>query len=507
MSDDGGERLRISLRDLKPIEAALEALEEPAPLPPTPHSATHMRVTFAPPEPTAPSGDDDDLAEEATMAAAMPLGTRTSMGSDETVVGKGLAAQAESIVGGRYIIEESIGEGGMGRVFKARHRRLGKIFALKLMQNEFSEDPLARELFNREAKLASSLAHPNIVSIIDFGEDPSLGAFMVMELLEGESLSDRLHGDEPFSLRPAFDVILQVAEALDYIHKRGIVHCDIKPDNILLIQEPGKRRRHTVKLLDFGLARMGSATPKSSNVIDGTPEYMAPERIRGIAPQAPMDIYSVGVLAYEIFTGKVPFKGSVPEILQQHLHSAPPPFPDHLRQALDERAEGLVMKAMAKKPEERQKDMASFIYELRTLMDMLGFKRRRGQIALRERGSSNPRDKRQRAAAAGYDLSPLPMAGLNVDGQIVVANRAFCQFVLGDANASLEATSIHETRFLNVAPDLSADLRRVHTSIEPLQRVLNLKLKDQRPVKLMLWLLPSTGDAGEIQLTVHALEE
>jgi hypothetical protein len=326
----------------------------------------------------------------------------------------------------------------------------------------------------------------------------------VMELLEGEALSGMLHREGRFSTRVACDTILQVAEALDYIHSRQVVHCDIKPDNILLVNLPaGGRRRHQVKLLDFGLARLRSTTSGNTATIDGTPEYMSPERIQGGAPQPSMDIYGLGVLAYEIFTGRPPFSGSVGELLHHHLHTPPPPFPDEVRQVLDDRAEALVMKALAKERHQRQKDMAAFIYELRTLMDMLGYgRRRRGPVAAQRSAS----DLRLRAAAAGYDLSPLPMAGLNVDGQIMVANRAFSQFVTGDASAALESTTIHTTRFLEVHPELSADLRRVHVSSEPMQRVLHLTTDDDRSIRLMLWLVPTAGEAGEIQMAVHALE-
>src|SRR5690606_33897285 len=199
--------------------------------------------------------------------------------------------------------------------------------------------------------------------------------------------------------------------------------------------------------------------------IDGTPEYMAPERIMGYAPQPSMDIYGVGVLAYEIFTGRPPFQGTLAELLHHHVHTPPPPFSTHGRGDLDERAQALVMKALAKDFTQRQKDMAAFIYELRTLMDMLGFgRRRRAGGGAAARAAAAPRERRARAAAVGYDLSPLPMAGLNVDGQIVVANRAFSQFVSGDPALSLESTSIHGTGFAQVHPELSADLRQVHVS-------------------------------------------
>src|SRR6478672_114295 len=127
-------------------------------------------------------------------------------------------------VGGRYALDGPLGEGGMGQVYRARHLQLGKAFALKIISPAFAEDTAARARFNQEAKLASEISHPNIVSVVDYGEDPNYGAYMVMELVEGEPLI----GDtsSPISMRRALDVLAQVADALDFIHKRGIVHGD-----------------------------------------------------------------------------------------------------------------------------------------------------------------------------------------------------------------------------------------------------------------------------------------
>jgi tRNA A-37 threonylcarbamoyl transferase component Bud32 len=508
--DEGRGRLRVSLQDLRPLSDAIDRLDSPPdeamPLPPPPPPGDALTVTFS--APLRPSRQADPVSgEEMTAAAEFSQSPVTGNFPDETVVGKGPSAGKEAmVIADRYLVEETIGEGGMGKVFRVRHKRLGKSFALKLMQTEFSENPRARDLFYREARLASSLAHPNIVSVIDFGEDPRLGAFMVMELLEGESLAGKLHAEGKFTMRAVCDLILQIAEALTYIHKRQIVHCDIKPDNILLTSPPaGERRKFIIKLLDFGLARFGSPSGRSSQVIDGTPEYMAPERIQGCTPQPSMDIYGLGILAYELFTGQPPFLGPMGQVLYDHVNTPVPPIKSPTGEPLDERAEALIMKALAKDPNDRQKDMAAFVYELRTLMDMLGFGRRRGAPAAKGAAAADPRERRARAAALGYDLSPLPMAGLNVDGHIVVANRAFVQFVTGDVTTPIEATNIHSTRFLEVHPGLSADLRKVHVSAEPVQRVLELAM-DDTPIKLMLWMIPGIADAGEIQLAVHALE-
>ncbi len=499
--------LRISLMDIRPDfeaeTAPTVAFHDPLARADTESEASRSLKTAV---------DIATAISAASEAAAQPGDSNSDPAYAEfsivQLTGEGLDGGEPMIIADRYVVEAAIGEGGMGRVYRVRHRQLGKLFALKLMQTAFSGDSRARDQFNREAQLASSLAHTNVVSIIDFGEDPRLGAFMVMELLEGETLSSRLQ-EGRFGMKAACDIILQIAEALDYIHKRRIVHCDIKPDNILLVSNaPGERRRHHVKLLDFGLARLGSITPKTSQVVDGTPEYLAPERITGSSPMPSMDIYGLGVLAYEIFTGTLPFDGQLLEVLQHHVATPPPPFATRVREPIDERAEALVMKALSKNPAHRQKDMAAFIYELRTLMDMLGFRRRRAApgAAKPERAADNARERHSRGAAAAYDLSPLPMAGLDVDGQIVLANRAFAQFVSGDPRSAVEGANIQETRLLEVHPGLSADLRHIHVSAESVQRVLDLTLQDERPIRLMLLMSPGNAEAGEIQLVVQLAE-
>src|SRR3954451_10192 len=138
-------------------------------------------------------------------------------------------------VGGRYAIDGRLGEGGMGQVYRARHLQLGKAFALKIISPTFALDGAARARFNQEAKLASEISHPNIVSVVDFGEDAQFGAYMVMELVEGEPLV--APGTLPMSVKRAIDVLGQVADALDHIHKRGIIHGDVKADNIMLTAE------------------------------------------------------------------------------------------------------------------------------------------------------------------------------------------------------------------------------------------------------------------------------
>src|SRR4029079_5862257 len=185
----------------------------------------------------------------------------------------------------------TLGEGGMGRVYRARHLQLGKPFALKIISPAFAADNAARARFNQEAKLASEISHPNIVSVVDFGEDAQYGAYMVMELVEGEPLINE--GGAAMSVRRAIDILGQIADALDHIHRRGIVHGDVKADNIMLTAEnSGARRRRIARLLDFGLARRSGGAEEDQ--ISGSPHYLAPERAAGGPPSVAADIYALG---------------------------------------------------------------------------------------------------------------------------------------------------------------------------------------------------------------------
>src|SRR3954454_14895811 len=185
-------------------------------------------------------------------------------------------------VGSRYALDGRLGEGGQGCVYRARHLQLGKAFALKVISPAFALDSVARQRFNDEAKLASEISHPNIVSVVDFGEDAQFGAYMVMELVEGEPL---IHEQAaPMAVRRACDILGQIADALEHIHRRGIVHGDVKADNIMLTNEgdnvsAGARRRRIARLLDFGLARRHGGEIEEE--VSGSPHYLAPERAAG----------------------------------------------------------------------------------------------------------------------------------------------------------------------------------------------------------------------------------
>ncbi len=301
-------------------------------------------------------------------------------------------------------------------------------------------------------------------------------------------------------------MIIQLADALHYIHKQNVVHGDIKPDNVLCDKvASGDRRGWNIKLLDFGLAHIRSNDEKRAKTVAGTPEYLAPERITGGSPKSSMDVYSLGIVMYELLTGAPPFQGSVDYILTAHLHETPPSLSEARGEEVDERLEALVTKSLAKNPEERQLSMEAFLYELRTLMDMLGWGRRRGRSKRITKQKYSAASRRQESKSRGFDASPLPMAGITPDGKILVANASFCAFVTGAVGESVEGVSLMNTKFVEFHPRLVADLRQVQMSGMLRKAILRLISEDGSAVELLLWMVPVGEPTSEILLTIHAV--
>lgn len=402
-------------------------------------------------------------------------------------------------VGDRYKIVDSIADGGMGRVHRVTHLHLGKTFALKQMHDTYRSDKSFRAKFYQEARLASSLSHRNIVSIVDFGHDPVVGVFMVMELVEGDMLSRRLRNKERLPLRMACEVILQIADALHYIHKAGIVHGDIKPDNILL-RRAGRSElnRWNICLLDFGLARAQSGTNEDEH-IEGTPAYMAPEVICGKPLHEGSDIYSLGILAYQLVTGTTPFLGDLRELMAQHLGKAPASLAETIGEAVDERLEALILKALEKDPKNRQASMEAFIFELKTLMDMLGFGRRRGKKVAGKSGNQRAGD---RLAKLAFEHCAHGMAVLDAKGDVDVANGAFAYFFHREDDDSRTGMSVMDPRFLRINPELPADLKHVLEERTTIRRSLTFKGGEAETVEFVFTLSPLKGEAQKVLLSI-----
>jgi eukaryotic-like serine/threonine-protein kinase len=266
---------------------------------------------------------------------------------------------------GKYDIVGVLGQGGMGVVYRARDPRIGRDVAIKTLTEGFSGDPEMLKRFYQEAGQTGNLRHPNIVTVYDFGDEEGL-PYIVMEFLDGEPLDKIIRLQQPLHLGARLDIIEQVCSALAYAHLQGIIHRDVKPANVIV------QRDGLVKLLDFGIARTGQPYGQSpgqaidrsmtrTGTLVGTPAYMAPERLRGEPFDGRSDIFSTGVVLYQLVTGALPFDAEYPAILHQILQEAPPPLSKYLS-AYPPLLEQVISRALAKDPFERyahSSDMAA----------------------------------------------------------------------------------------------------------------------------------------------------
>src|SRR6185503_5699212 len=270
----------------------------------------------------------------------------TPLVSDPGAMGADLVGK---ILADRYRVVRLIGEGGMGQVYEAQHVNINKRFALKLLRPEIVSNGEAVARFRQEAWASSSIGHENIVEIEDFATLPSGAVYLAMEFLEGLPLSERMRRDPPLTFAESLDVMLQVVSGLAAAHDKGIVHRDMKPENVFLGMKYG---RPLVKILDFGIAKVSGAEGNKSltrtGTIFGTPHYMSPEQALGKPLDLRADIYSVGVIMYEVFTGRVPFEAeSFMGILTKHITSDPKrPTEVSPDRGIPPEVEAVILKAM-----------------------------------------------------------------------------------------------------------------------------------------------------------------
>jgi eukaryotic-like serine/threonine-protein kinase len=306
------------------------------------------------------------------LVSASQLAHPDPKGSTDALVGTTLS--------GRYQIIRPIGEGGMGIVYEAQHVLIEKRVALKVLRDDFSRRPEVVERFRQEAKSASRIGHEHIVDISDFGETPNGQSYFVMEFLEGEDLANVLAREGTLPAHRAVRIALQCCKALGAAHGKGIVHRDMKPENIFLIAREGND--DFVKIVDFGIAKMSdietSGPPgrklTKTGMIFGTPEYMSPEQAAGRALDHRVDVYALGVILFEMLTGRVPFVGDTfMGILTQHMFEEVPPLrsvkPDVI--APDE-LQNVLFEALAKDPDARFKSMEDYGKALASAMDVSG---------------------------------------------------------------------------------------------------------------------------------------
>jgi predicted Ser/Thr protein kinase len=267
---------------------------------------------------------------------------------------------------GRYDIIELVGRGGMGVLYRARDKTLQRDVALKMMLVDFTHDPSARDRFEREARAVARLQHRNVVTIHELGEADG-APFIVMEFLGGKDLDAILKAGTQLTLAEKLDIGVQLCEGLSYAHEQGIVHRDIKPGNVRVLEDG------TVKILDFGIAKFAMSSVTQSGTIMGTPSYMAPEQVMGAPVDGRADLFSVGVLLYELLIGKKPFAGEAPTaVVYQIMHVEPPPLRT-IDPELPEAVEEIVSHALRKNPDERYaraSEMASDLQMVKMMLDL-----------------------------------------------------------------------------------------------------------------------------------------
>jgi serine/threonine protein kinase/formylglycine-generating enzyme required for sulfatase activity len=314
-------------------------------------------ATISPSLSDAPNPDADR-----TQISSPTADIIASTGARATIpISAAVGAQSGRLLGGRYKLEQCIGSGGMGEIYRARRMHIGDTVAVKVLRADVVEDEKSRQRFYREARAAAMLHHPNAVVIHDFGEDDDGTAYIVMELLVGRSLRQVLIQEGSINAARAYGIIRQASAALDAGHRNGIVHRDIKPDNIILL-DSNDAADH-VKILDFGIAKVldnktldtHSLEQRLTNVgsVIGTPHYMAPEQCQGEEADARSDIYSLGVVLYELLTGVAPFLAKTPTgVAIKHVTEKPRPL-NEINPSVSEAVGRVVLHALEKDPNTR----------------------------------------------------------------------------------------------------------------------------------------------------------
>lgn len=312
----------------------------------------------------------------------------------------------------RYEILSVIGFGGMSIVYKARHKLMGRVVAIKMLHGYLREDVSALERFKLEAQAASSLNHPNIITIYDFGVTEHGEPFLIMDYLSGENLRSRLKREKKLPFSSAIHIFRQIAEGLKAAHRKGIVHRDLKPANVFLIKQPDQF--YLVKLLDFGLAKVRNVHMTNPGEVYGSPLYMSPEQCLGKDADNRSDIYSLGCVMYETLCGEPPLEGeSAFETMNLHVGKIPAPLSSHFKDSdIPDSLCDLVDSCLEKDPDLRPQDchdVVQILSHLYTGVDSLG----RTQMPQRDKQSSG-RKKLRRKSPSNELAALVVLLGFNV---------------------------------------------------------------------------------------------
>jgi len=395
-------------------------------------------------------------------------------------------------IDGRYKVEAILGEGGMGVVYRCTHKIIGKKVAMKVLRADLARDKELVERFLNEAKSASAIGNPHIIDISDFGELPGNSTYFVMEYLNGVPLSTQVEEGRPIPVQRLLYIARQLAEGLSAAHNAEIVHRDLKPDNIFLINRGNEK--DFVKILDFGIAKVstsGEGKLTRAGAVFGTPHYMSPEQAAGAPVDHRGDIYSFGVILYELASGKVPFDAdNFMGILTQHMYKSPVPIRALVPQPQDvpPGLEAIVLKCLSKRPEQRYQSMDEIVLDIDKLKQGL-IPDAVPEMMARSGGFNVPADYFKKAGmptpvpATPSDMrrarSAWPLyagiAGVGVAVSIVVAIFANSS----DSTATTVATPTLEAKLsapaaanpppkVTPAPDDMAVIRQVALGVEPM---------------------------------------
>ena len=283
-----------------------------------------------------------------------------------------------TVLGESYRLVRPLAQGGCGDVYVARHERLGSEVAVKVLHPSVAGNAQALARLRQEADIMSALRHPHIVQILDFDVTESGVPFLVMELLEGRSLTEGAIAGTPLEPRAALHIIDQIAQALAAAHAHGIVHLDLKPDNVILVPTDG--RDDFVKVIDFGISRATwHDRPDNEALITGTPEYMAPEQAQGLTQEIDhrSDQFALAALSYRLLTGHEPFAGGEPSVVLHQVVNVTPQPPSQWAPWLGREVDAVIDRAMSKRSADRYPDVAAFAEALGGAIDAVAIDRRR----------------------------------------------------------------------------------------------------------------------------------
>jgi len=369
--------------------------------------------------------------------------------------GASLTALLDPLVGktiaGRYVIEGLLGEGGMARVYGARHKLVERPCAVKLMNPVYAADATVRERFRREAKSAQAIAHPNVIEIFDQGETDEGVPYMVMERLEGQTLSALVDGG-PLAPRRAVPIMIQVARGIARAHDLGVVHRDLKPDNIFVCRRPDGS--DLVKILDFGIARSRSDTRlTTAGELFGTPQYLAPERITKGEAGPSVDLYALGVIFFEMLTARLPFEANdAASFLIMHMKDAPP-APRSIDRKIPEQLDALVLQLLQKDPLARPVDAHRIEHDLVSAAHALG--------------APVPPDVESDPASSRPEARPLPAVGSEQWGTRVEVFEEMLGRIYGrDAPAEQQRTLAELRKLVNQVGEVRSASAKEQRSLE-----------------------------------------